>query len=371
MIGSESAARPVWAEVDLGAITHNITRIRQQAGRPVQFILPIKANAYGHGAIAISQHLERLGVDAIATANIDEAIAVRKAGVRMPIVMYASHLPTATATLLEYGLTPTIADHGGLAAAAGAGTAQRPVAVHVEIDAGLGRLGVRHDDADEFIAAVVAEPRVQLEGLYTHAPFSDASGAIWAQRRVNAFSEFVRNVEEAHGLSIKFAQACASSAIMTSMPDRLNTVAPGHLAYGISPLNDVGIEELGFRAALQALRAQVIHIGRREPGDDLASGTATRAARTAVLLIGIDNGFEFAAGSDVLLRERRCPVLSVTAEYTVIDTSALAQVSVGDVATIIGHDGTDSITLHDVASTHGRSPGYWMMGLRRIPYTYT
>jgi alanine racemase len=89
-----------------------------------------------------------------------------------------------------------------------------------------------------------------------------------------------------------------------------------------------------------------------------------------VLLFGIANGYEFSAGATVLLRHTRCPVLSVTAEYTVIDTSSLPEVVVGDVATIVGRDGADALRLHDVAALAGRSAGYWMMGFRRAPLRY-
>ena len=366
MTGEVESARPVWAEIDLSAVTHNIGLIRERAGRPVRLIVPIKANAYGHGAVAVACHLERIGVDAVATANIDEAIELRKAGLQLPILMYASHLPEATSRLLAHGLTPTIADSAALDAAAGAAGGQ-PVAVHVEVDSGFGRLGVRFDEAASFLAAVVAEPGVHLEGVYTHVPFSDDAGAVWARRRVTAFGELVRQVEATHGMRIPYAQVSASSAILESIPDDLNTVAPGHITYGISPICGVLAEDVGFRQALRTIRARVIHVGERAPSDDLAGGPSNAVVRTAVLLVGIDNGFEFTAGSSVLLHGSRCRVLSVTAEYTVVDTSTLPEVAVGDVATIVGRDGADAITLHDVCARQGRSAGYWMMGFRRVP----
>ncbi|MCU1393058.1 MAG: alr [Ilumatobacteraceae bacterium] len=369
MTADVDAARPVWAEIDLGAITHNIELIRERVGRPVRLIVPVKANGYGHGAVAIGRHLEQIGADAIATANVDEAIELRTAGVRLPILMYASQLPAATSRLLAYGLTPTIADRAGLDAAAAA-AGDRPVAVHVEVDAGFGRLGVRFDEAAAFIAAVVAEPRVWPEGIYTHVPFSDAAGAAWASRRIGAFGELVREIEATHGIRIPYAQVSASSALIESLPDDLNTVAPGHLTYGISTMDGVATEDLGFRQALGAIRAQVIHIGARERGDDLAPGLPDTAMRTAVLLLGIDNGYELAAGASVLLRGVRCPVLSVNAEYTVIDTSSLPDVAVGEVATIVGSDGPDTLRLGDLAASAGRSAGYWMMGFRRVPLRY-
>jgi alanine racemase len=244
------------------------------------------------------------------------------------------------------------------------------VAVHVEVDGGFGRLGVRFDEAADFIRAVLAEPRLRLEGVYTHLPFSDDPGKLWAQRRLAAFTALVHRVEAEHGITIEFAQAAASGALLSDLPDELNTVAPGHLVYGISPLTGVRAEASGFQRALSSVTAPLIHIGQREPGDDLADGRASRAQRTAVILFGIHNGSRFAPGACALVRGQRCPVQSVTAEYTVIDISAIPAASLGDTATIIGRDGSQEITLEDVAIQQGVSVGYWMMGLRRVPYLH-
>jgi alanine racemase len=187
---------------------------------------------------------------------------------------------------------------------------------------------------------------------------------------VAAFGKLVHRLEATHRMTIRYAQVTASSAIVESIPDDLNTIAPGHLTYGISPIYGVEAETLGFRQALRSIRARVIHTGTHQPGDDLAMGALNARMHTAVLLLGIDNGYDFAPGATVLLRGRRCPVLSVTAEYTVVDTSALPSVAVGDVATIVGGDEGDTLTLHEVAALRGRSPGYWMMGFRRVPLRY-
>jgi alanine racemase len=365
----EAAARPVLATIDLGAISRNIELVRKNAQRPVRIVVPVKANAYGHGVESVGLHLERLRVDALATANVTEALALRRAGARLPILMYASQLPAGIGYLLEHDLTPNIADRAGLEAAAAAGGGA-PVAVHVEVDCGFGRLGVRFDEATDFIRAVLTEPRLKLEGVYTHLPFSDDAGRLWAQRRLAAFTSLVRGVEAEHRITIDFAQAAASGALLSDLPDELNTVAPGHLVYGISPLTGVSAEASGFRRALQSLTAPLIHIGRREPGDDLADGRANRARRTAVILFGIDNGSRFAPGACALVRGQRCPVLSVTAEYTVIDISTVPTASLGDTATIIGREASEEVTLDDVATQQDVSAGYWMMGLRRVPYLH-
>ena len=138
----------MWAEIDLGAISHNIALIRERAGRPIKLLVPVKANAYGHGAAVVGRHLETLAVEGLATANVDDAIAIRRAGATLPILLYGAQLPAGNRYLLEHDLTPTLYSEeslrslSGLAAASG-----RTINVHVKVDAGMGRLGVRLDDA--------------------------------------------------------------------------------------------------------------------------------------------------------------------------------------------------------------------------------
>jgi len=363
---AEAAARPLWGEVDLAAITHNVAHIRKRAGRPVRLLVPVKANAYGHGVEAVGRHLERLGVEGVATANVDEAVALRRAGVALRILMYGSQLPEGAAYLFAHGLTPTVYDRPGLAAVAGAATGG-PVAVHVKVDGGFGRLGVRLDEAADLVRAVAAEPRVHLEGLYTHVPFDDVGQADWARRRLAAFAALVRDVEAEHRIEIAFAEAAASSALALDLPDDLNTLAPGHLVYGLCPVAGLRAEDLGFRPALRALRARLIHVGRHRPGDDVPGAAGPPAARTGVVLIGADNGYGSPTGAAMLCHGVRCPVLSVTTEYTVIDLSAVDAV-VGDEVTIIGAQGEDRITVDEVATATGAAgPGVWTMGLRNVP----
>src|SRR5262249_53649709 len=101
-------ARPLWADVDLGAITHNVALLRERAGRQVRILAALKANAYGHGVVAVANHLESIGVDGIATANLDDALAVRRSGFALPILMYGSALPGGLGLLVANDLTPSI-----------------------------------------------------------------------------------------------------------------------------------------------------------------------------------------------------------------------------------------------------------------------
>ncbi len=371
-------ARPLWAEIDLGAITHNIGLLRARAGRPVKFIATVKANAYGHGIEATAKHLERLGVEGLATANLDDALAVRRAGVSIPILMYGSQLPGGHGLLLEHKLTPSVYSSESLhALAALADRADRPLDVHVKVDSGLGRLGVRLDEAAAFARAVLAYPNLRLQGIYTHIPFGDAAGEEWSRRRMAAFCDLVRAIEAEHAIAIEFVQGAASSVLARAFPDPLNTIAPGHLMFGLSPIEGERAEALGFRKAMRGLRAKLIHVGRRKRGDDLAGAGPAGLdgdATVGVILFGMDNGYRMTSGgapAQVLCRGRRCAVLGVSAEYSVIELAGIADAAVGDTVTIVGDDGGDGIAVETVAEQLGApSAAYWMIGLRRVPLRY-
>jgi alanine racemase len=371
-------ARPVWGEIDLGAISHNLERLRERAGRPVKVLAPVKAGAYGHGVVPVGRHLESLRVDGLATANLDDALALRDAGVRCPILMYGSQLPEGFGMLLAHRLTPTVYSATGvraLAAAAAAG--DRPVNVHVKVDCGLGRLGVRPADAPALVREVLSHPQLRLEGIYTHLPFDEPQGAEWSRRALSRFATLVGEIEADHGLRIDYAQASASSVMTGGFPDALNTIAPGHLMFGLCPISGERAEALGFRKALRGLRARLIHVGQREAGDDLLGagpGGATEARTVGVILLGMDNGYRSARGGEqaqMLVRGLLCPVLAVSAEYTVIDVTDVPGAVVGDVVTIVGEAGGKAIAVEDVADQLGApSAAYWMVGLRNVPFRY-
>ena len=371
-------ARPIWAEIDLGAVTHNIALIRERAGRPIKLIVPVKANAYGHGAAAMGCHLQSLGVEGLATANVDDAVAIRRAGATLPILIYGAQLPGGNGYLLRHGLTPTVYSHEAALELSTLGRSSgKVVNVHIKVDAGMGRLGVRLEEATNLARTVIASPNLHLEGMYTHIPFSDDVGAAWSRRCLERFTAVVRAVETEHRVTIDFAQAAASSVFADGFDDRLNTVAPGHLSFGLHPRTGVRAEDSGYRKALVALRARLIHVGHRRVGDDLIGtplGGLAAGSVVGVILIGRDNGYR--GGPDtgsayMLCHGRRCKVLSVSAEYTVIDLTDLPQVTVGDEVTLIGRDGDEEIALETLAQQLGApSAAYWLLGLKSVPFRY-
>lgn len=147
--------RPLWMELDFEALAHNLGVVRRLAGRR-RLIASVKANAYGHGAVAIARELTRLGVDTLWTGSIDEALAIGAAGVDARILLFGGYLPKEIPVLISHGFTPTICDRAGAEAVSIA--ASGPTPVYVKVDSGLGRLGVPLADAAELILGIAACP---------------------------------------------------------------------------------------------------------------------------------------------------------------------------------------------------------------------
>ena len=235
---------------------------------------------------------------------------------------------------------------------------------------------MRLDEAAAFVRDLVATPGVSLEGIYTHLPVRRPGRRRVVAPAARGVRGLVQEVESRARHPIEFTEAAASSILSEAFPDTLTTIAPGHLMFGLSPLARHAAEELGFRKALAALRGRLIHVGRRRRGDDVCgAGPAglTADSTVGVVLIGMDNGYRASAGSGafMLCRGRRCQVLGVSAEYTVIDVSAVPGAGAGDTVTIIGEDEGDAITVESLAEQLGApSAAYWMVGLRDVPMRY-
>ena len=175
-------AHPGWAVYDLDRLRANLAAIRRRIGPDQACIVALKANAYGHGAVPLARALDGEGLVAFMTGSFDEACRLRSEGLRTPVVMFAGALPTGMADLIGAGLVPTVVDRASAEAAARAAPAGETVPVYVKVDAGLGRLGVPLEAAEDFLGELAAVQSLQVQGLYTHLPFGDARGRDWAER---------------------------------------------------------------------------------------------------------------------------------------------------------------------------------------------
>jgi alanine racemase len=358
-MGDEDVVRPASAGIDLDALARNYREVARRVGPEIKIIASVKGDAYGHGAVACAERLVAEGAFALATGDLGEASAMREAGITAPILMFAGILPAGVGALMRHGLIPTVYDMDGVEAAANATAEEVPI--YIKVDCGLGRLGVDLDEAHEFVAWAVATPGVRVAGIYTHLPFADAAGRAWSAAHLTGFDALVAGLDGA-GIQVPVTQAMASAAVLAGLRDSCNAVCVGHLLYGLSPMAPGEADLDAFAPVLTTVRARLIHVAHHPAGRDVAVGGLYgigNAMVTGVVPMGMHHGMRGPAPgrtSEVLFRGQRALILSVSLEHTTIDLTGVEDPRVGEVATALGADGGERITIEEMAERQARAP---------------
>jgi alanine racemase len=349
---------PLQLKLDVTALRRNFSSLRKLAGANQHFIAAIKANAYGHGAVAVARILQSIGVHSLATGSVDEAQAIRDAGVDLPILLFASTLPDDIPELVSEGFIPTITSLDGARAVAAAVTGEAPI--YIKVDAGLGRLGIPIANAFEAIRAIHGLPHLQLQGLYTHVSFKDDVGRSWAAGRLAAFDRLVAALH-AQGIDFAVTQARASSAVLSGLEDRCNAVCIGHALFGLYPFPIELACTQELLPVIAQLSSQLIQVTQHGQGADLAIANEFGLDRDriiGVLPVGLAHGISRPAPgktSEVLVRGRRIPVLAVSLEHITVDLTRCPDAEVTDTVMLLGQSEDASIKLEEYARWRNES----------------
>ena len=356
MSGTGSRA---WIEVDLGALVDNARTVARAAG--TRLLPVVKANAYGVGAVAVSAALEQVDPWGYGVATIEEGAELRAAGITRPILVF---MPTRAQLFDEYDryhLTPALGDAGSILE----WTTRGDRAFHVEIDTGMGRAGVRWDEVDE-LGETVNTPA--FEGCYTHLHSADRNDGT-AERQLERFLAAVRRLPRRPAL----LHVANSAGALRGGQFAFDLVRPGVFLYG-------GSLGAGFEQPrpVVSVRAHVLSVRRLRKGESVsynASWTAPRDTVIATLGIGYADGLRRNVGvsgrAQVLLRGTRCPIVGlVQMDMTLVQTSTI-EVQVGDIATIVGEDAKQRITLDEFAAWSDAVQHEVLAGLgQRLPRVY-
>lgn len=276
-----------WAEIDLGALEHNYRLLRRHAAGS-KFVGVVKANAYGHGAAAVAKKLEELGTDYLAVACLDEAVALREAGIKAPILILGVTEPRFTGELLRYDLTqnvPSLALAKGYSAAA-----DRPLKVHMKVDTGMGRLGFVGEQGIRDLLEAAALPNLVTEGLFSH--FADADGSEeYVRFQLKLFTHARDSLKE-KGLTFPIAHCAASAATLHYPATHMDMVRPGIALYGHYPDEKVALGG-EYLKPVMTLKSRVMDTRNLPAGSFVSYGRTyrlTRDSRLAVLGIGYADG---------------------------------------------------------------------------------
>ena len=377
--------RPTRAEVNLAALRHNLRVLERHAG-PAQVWPVLKADGYGHGAPAVARTLERAGAKGFCVALVEEAIELRDAGIRAPILVMGGYYGDAHEEILERELIPVVYDPAHLEAFARAALAlERPAHVHVKIDTGMARLGVRYDALAPFLDSLASHAaEIEVTGLMTHLSCAEMGQlGVSPEATTEQLARFeVACAEMArHGVRPAVRHAANSAAVLRG-DGLFDVVRPGVSVFGFAPrLGGDGPSLSTELRPVMRVRTEVVDVRSLGVGEPVGYGATfrtSRASRIATVPMGYADGMSRAVSNRgaVLVRGRRAPIVgAVSMDMAMIDVTDIPGVTLRDEVVVLGAQsgpaGSDVITVDEVAEAVGTIGWEVMTDLsRRVPRFY-
>lgn len=361
---------PTVALIDLTALTHNLAQVRRLAPS-CEILAVVKADAYGHGAIAVSRALAREGVQRFGVATVEEGALLREAGLQAPILVMGGLLPAQIKDLLAYRLTPLVHQAAIAEALAAELGAAHAFPVHLKVDTGMGRLGFLPDEVPPLLGTAPFQHCLRVEGLMTHLADSDNADRAYTDAQIGRFQRLAAQLAGS-GYRIPLVHAANSAAILAYPSAQGTAVRPGLMLYGYASVPPG--HPLPELAPVMTLRSAVVQVRRLQKGDSVSYNRtfiASKPSRIAVLPVGYADGYSRALSNKgmVLIRGQRCPVVGrVCMDMTLVDVTAVPDVTPGDDAILIGRQGEAAVLAGDLAAWAGTIPYDILCGVGpRVP----
>lgn len=364
--------RPTRIVVDLDAITRNLRAIRAHVGVPVMAI--VKANAYGHGLVPVALHLQAQGVEQVGVAFVEEGIALREAGVTVPILVMGGVFGPQVAHFISNDLEITVSSLDKLRQVEAAAQALgRKAVVHLKIDTGMERVGVHSYSCRPFIEAALGSRWCELKGIYSHLACADDPASPMIREQLDRFLGACAHFERA-GAPMPLRHLANSGGVLHFPDTHLDMVRPGILLYGVLP-DPVSQATIDVQPAL-SLVSQVIYFKVVKAGHPVSYGATWAPAtdsRIVTVPIGYGDGYPRSLSSrgQVLIRGRRHPLVGrVCMDQFMVDIGSDSAWNEDEVI-LIGHQDGEGLTAEDVALAAGTIPYEILTGLnQRIPREY-
>lgn len=342
--------RPTVAEIDLKKLARNLRNIRSQVGEKTAVLAILKANAYGHGAVQIGQFIEENQLAQwFGVASVEEGVVLREAGLKTPVLVLGSIYPfEAFEYAVKYDLAVTVASLAAARAICNAAEKLGKQAVcHVKQETGMGRIGMRRGGTMQVLEFLHKNPHAVLDGLYSHLSCVETDPK-FTEQQIGYFRDTLTSLQLKH-ITVPHIHIDASAAIFARPDAQYTLVRPGHSIYGL---------ENGYEPVL-SLKTRVVYVKDIPAGFSVSynrSFIATRPMKIATLPLGYGDGYMRALSNkaDVLIRGKRCRVLgNVTMDMLMVDITDAADVCVGDEVVAVGRQGSEEITLKELADLAG------------------
>lgn len=348
---------PAWAEINLKNLDYNFRAVKRLVGDKVKVLVPVKSDAYGHGILPVSKRLEALGADYLGVARIDEGIALRKAGITIPILILNTVLENELEPILDYGLTQTLCTKG-LAQRLNRQARKRNLTAscHIKVDTGMSRIGVHYDDAYGFIKDLFKLSNLKIEGVFTHFPCAD-NNPRFTLRQIRLFNALTRRLEE-EGMRIPLRHTSNSLGVINYPESHFNMVRPGLMMYGLYPKEGLSVR----LKPLLSLKTRIAYLKTVPRGSGIGYGhtyIARKGMKIATLPIGYGDGYPrslsnkahcLIIGRPARIRGRICM------DQMMVDVTKIGRARIGQTAVLIGKQRGRMVSMEHLARLAGTIP---------------
>jgi alanine racemase len=360
-----------WLEIDLNNLSSNIDFLRDLLLPGTKMMAVVKAEAYGHGSVEIALKASEKKIDYLGVATIAEAKILRKAGINLPILVLGSVFPEQIHIALKYDVEITLASPENIKnTEAIAGALGKEAKVHLKIDSGMGRVGVRPEYLMKSLELLKEAKNLNLKGVFTHFAESENPDFRFTAKQLKVFQECVVIIKDS-GFDSQVIHAANSSATLIHPESHLDMVRVGLAMYGIGDPETPGL------APVMSLKSRIINMKEIPEGRSLGYGRSFFTARDSligIIPVGYADGFPRVLSNkqDVLIRGKRCPVVgNISMDQCLVDLTGLENPVVGDEVILLGKSGNEEITAREWAAKSYRIPYEVLCGFgNRLPRIY-
>ncbi|MBC3900428.1 alanine racemase [Acetobacterium malicum] len=340
---NDLALRPTWAEIDLDALTSNYEEIRRIVGPNVKILGVVKADAYGHGSLECAQTLCDAGVDMLAVAFIDEAIALRQGGITEQILLLGFTAKEHIPDLIRWDVIPGVYQMD-FAQALSDHCLEIGIChpIHIKIDTGMGRIGIGWREAAQMIDAMNQLAGIELQGLYTHFSTADAADKTHTQEQIRRYQQVLMELAEKN-IDIPIKHMANSAGIFDVEGVHFDMVRPGIILYGLYPSAEVDRSKIGLKPVM-TLKSTIVHLKTLHPGETVSYGNCFVAKEDRIigtLPIGYADGYTrmLNGRARVFISGQLVPVVgSICMDQCMIDLTDVEAVSLYDEVELFGNN---------------------------------
>jgi len=343
-----------WIEVDLDAIARNTRNIRDHIGDQVKMMAVVKANAYGHDVVEVARTVLENGASSLVVARAEEGVFLRENGFSCPILVLGITMPPQADLLVEYDLTATVSDSQGAELLSEISLSRKTVTkVHIKIDTGMGRIGIKPEEALFFAETLLSQKGIEVEGIYTHFATADSADKDLTYQQYDLFNQVIEQLEN-HHIDIPVKHVANSAAILDLPETKFDAVRAGEILYGIYPSEEVSRSI--FLEPVFQVKSRISFLKNYPSGKGLGYDQTFKTKRDSIIATlpgGYVDGYRWILSNRgrVLVNGKEVPVVgNLCMDSCVIDVTECPDVQVGDEVVLVGTQNGKFINVRDLVS---------------------